>query len=87
MICGLTCHVFAVQLYAEELVEPLLATLQRFSTQQSLVAIAIYNRSDRTSAYFWARLPSYFSSYEKVPEERFASPTQPDNIGIFILHR
>lgn len=83
----MTGHVFAVQLYAEELVEPLLATLQRFSTQQSLVAIAIYNRSDRTSAYFWERLPDYFSSYKKVPEESFASPAQPDNIGIFILHR
>jgi hypothetical protein len=76
-----------VQLYAEELVDPLLATLQRFSMQQSLVVIAIYNRSERTSALFWERLPHYFSSSEKVPEQRFGSPTQPDNIGVFILHR
>lgn len=67
--------------------DPLLATLVRFSTPKSLVAIAVYNRNERTSARFWERLPYYFSSYEKVPEERFGSPPQPDDIGIFLLNR
>lgn len=75
-----------MQLYAEELVDPLLETLLRFSTPQSLVAIAIYVRSERTSARFWERLPHFFPKHAKVPEESFGSPAQPDSIGIFVLH-
>lgn len=74
-------------LYADELVDPLLATLVRLSTPKSLVAMAVYNRSERTSARFWERLPHYFSSYEKVPEKRFGSPPQPSHVGIFLLRR
>ncbi len=76
----------STQLYAEELVDPLLDTLKRLSTPESLVAIAIYVRSERTSARFWQRLPRYFSSYEKVPEAHFGSPPQADNVGVFVLH-
>ncbi len=74
-----------LQLYAEELVDPLLSTLRSFSTPESLVAIAIYVRSEVTSALFWERLPHYFSSCEKVPEAAFDSPPQADDIGIFVL--
>ena len=74
------------QLYAEELVAPLLETMQQMSQPESLVAIAIYNRDARAYAKFWELLPNYFARWEKVPEARFGSPPQPDDIGIFQLY-
>lgn len=73
------------QLYIESLVPALLECLRALSTPQTLIVIAIYDRSLRVSTKFWELLPAARLAVRKVPEEAYGSQAQADGIGIFIL--
>ena len=74
-----------MQLYIESLVPALLGCLRALSTPQTLILIAIYDRSLRVSTRFWELLPAARLAARKVPEAAYGSPTQADGIGIFVL--
>lgn len=77
---------WVLQVYIEELMEPLVQCMHKLCSQKSTVLLAYYERSKAAGAVFWKLLPNFFT-FQKVPEASFGAGAHPDHVGLFLLRK